>query len=276
MSEAPVVNSPVSPPTVIQGFGNQPVQTSGIQQQEFPVGRLKMFGYIQIGLGIALGILSLVGVILDVIAMEKYQDCLTGSDLNGHYDPVYNIYHTVGSYSRFCSAYSHLLLGMDITCLICSGWYILTGLLPLCMTRQRESTWRCLRDRREHKSVVTSYLVAALSFAEVVVAIIAASFCCCCSAWGTSNQQGVIFVNGRQPMMLNQQQTQLPMATVQPGMFTNEQTSYPTVQNPRSHQYQVMNTNEPTGHQIETVGGPQLLMNSIQPTFATNPPPYKQ
>lgn len=121
MTAPTVVNSPVSPTTVIQGFGNQPVQTSGIQQQEFPVERLKMFGYIQIGLGIALGTISLVGVILDVIAMGKYQDCLNGSDLNGYYDPVYNIYHRVGS-SRFCIKYSHWLLGLDITCLICSGW----------------------------------------------------------------------------------------------------------------------------------------------------------
>ncbi|CAC5407299.1 unnamed protein product [Mytilus coruscus] len=191
-----------------------------------------------------------------------------------------------------------------------SSWetksYILTGLLPFCMTRQRESNWKCLkigfmvcsiigasvfvptmfglavigaalRDIHEPKVVVTSALLAVLSFAEFVVAVIAASFCCCCSAWGTSNQPGVMFVNGTQPgMILNLQQTQLPMTNAQLVMMTNGQTTYPIVQNPRAHQYQVMNTNEPTGQQIQTVGGPHLLMNSTQPDFATNPPPYKQ
>ncbi|XP_052063431.1 uncharacterized protein LOC127703077 isoform X3 [Mytilus californianus] len=303
MSAAPV-NSPVSPPLVIQGFGNQPVQTGGIQQQEFPVGRLKVFGGIQIGLGVALGILSLVGVIVDAIAMGKYKDCLHGGGLYSYNDPVYNENVMVSSY-RFCSRYSHVLLGFDITCLICSGWYILTGLLPFCMTRQRESNWRCLkisfmvcsiigasvfiptmfglavigaalRDLHEPKVVVTSALLAVLSFAEFVVAVIAASFCCCCSAWGTSNQPGVIFVNGTQPgLILNLQQTQLPMANAQPVVMTNGQTTT-IVQNHRAHQYQVMNTNEPTGQQIQTVGGPHVLINSTQPDFSTNPPPYKQ
>lgn len=66
------------------------------------------------------------------------------------------------------------------------------------------------------------------------------------------------------------------MATVQPDMFSYGQTFYPTVQNPRSHQNQVMNTNEPNVQKIQTVGGSNLSMTSTQPAFATNPPPYKQ
>lgn len=97
------VNNPVSPSMVIQERGNQPVETGEIQQQEFAVWKFTVFGCIQIGLGAALGILSLVGMILDAFAMHDiYEDYLN----DGHLD-YRNTYR--------------VLLVYDIICLICFG-----------------------------------------------------------------------------------------------------------------------------------------------------------
>ncbi|CAC5426537.1 unnamed protein product [Mytilus coruscus] len=247
-------NSPVPPPTVIQELGSLPVQRGEIQQQEFPVGRLKVLGGIQIGLGAALGVLSLVGVIWDAIAMENYNDCVNGRGLYSYYDSVKQKIH-VGFNARMCKKERNdLLLGFDIACLICSVWKI--GFMVCSIVSASVLTLpmvvvaafgAAIRDSYEKKVVVVPPMIAVLSFVEFVVAIIAASLCCCCSSWGTSNQQSardVILVNNPQPkMILHQKQTQLRNANVEPVMLANVQTSYPIVQNPRAHQYQVMNTN---------------------------------
>ena len=69
---------------------NQQPPDPGIAQanpQTFPVRTLKVLGGIQIGLGVLLGILSLIAIIIDAIAMHVYcQDNYGHKDQNGNYD----------------------------------------------------------------------------------------------------------------------------------------------------------------------------------------------
>jgi len=78
---------------------------------------LKIFGGIQIGMGILCGILSLVGVIIDGINMNKY--C---SDS----DSSYNDYTHQQYDSNYNNCIQHrkadVLFGFNMTCLIFSGW----------------------------------------------------------------------------------------------------------------------------------------------------------
>lgn len=99
---------PMSSQYIPQGMGGQQVPPVERQQQEFPVRTLKVFGGIHIGFGFLLGILSLIGVILDVIARNKYEDCLSKNLLE----------------FWMCRPGDdgHAILAFDITCLICSGW----------------------------------------------------------------------------------------------------------------------------------------------------------
>ncbi|VDI74778.1 Hypothetical predicted protein [Mytilus galloprovincialis] len=294
-------NIPMSAQYMPQMVGIQQAPPVGRQHQAFPVRTFKVFGGVQIGLGLLLGLLSLIGVILDIISWNKYDDCINNNMYN-HYDP-----YSSGYSYWLCRRYNdvHALFAFDITCLICSGWYVVTGFLPMCMSRKREASWMCLktgfmvcsiigasifvptmfslgvvgsiiRGNHDSKTVILSAFMAVLSFAEVVVAIIAAAFCCCCSAWGKSNQQGVVIMQGTQPgMFLNLQQTQIPMANGHQVMMGTGQQANPIVQYPVAQQYQVMTTTQPTEQQVQAVGGTQPEPNGGQ-VFDTNPPAYKE
>ncbi|XP_052063448.1 uncharacterized protein LOC127703080 [Mytilus californianus] len=264
-------NIPMSSQFIPQVVGIQQAPPVGRQQQAFPVRTFKVFGGIQIGLGVLLGILSLIGVISD----SRY-------------------YHDHAWFFTF-----------DITCLICSGWYGFTGFLPICMSKKREARWTCLKTgfmvcsiigasifipamlsvgvfspiitgNQDSKAVILSAFMAMLSFAEVVIAIIASSFCCCCSTWRTSIQEGVVIMQGTQPgMFLNLPQTQIPMANGQQVMIATGQTDNPIVEYPRGQQSQVMTTTQPAEQQVQAVGGTQPEPNSGQ-VFDTNPLAYKE
>ena len=77
---------------------------------------LKIFGGIQIGMGILCGILSLVGVVVDGINMNKF------CSYNSYYDYVNNPYYS--NYDNDCRQYwnAGVLFGFNMTCLIFSGW----------------------------------------------------------------------------------------------------------------------------------------------------------
>ncbi|XP_076111061.1 uncharacterized protein LOC143079541 isoform X3 [Mytilus galloprovincialis] len=290
-------NIQMSTPFIPQVVGFQQAPPVGRQQQAFPVRTFKVFGGVQIGIGVLLGILSLIGVILDIIAWNKYDDCRN----NNYYYDGYNDHYWM------CRRYNdgHALFAFDITCLICSGWYVVTGFLPMCMSKKREASWRCLktgfmvcsivgasvfvptmfslgvvgsiiRGNNNSKAVILSAFMAVLTFAEVVVAIIAASVCCCCSAQRNSNQQGVVIMQSTQPgMFLNLPQTQIPMANGHQVMIATGQQANPIVQYPAAQQYQVMPTTRPTAQQSQAVGGTQPEATSGQ-VFDTNPPAYKE
>ena len=93
-------------PTINQN--QQPVVGRQTDPQTFPFRRLKMFGGIQIGCGILGGILCIIGVVLDAILMNEH--CKESNDR-----------YTYAMCLRKQSNRS-LLLGYDITCIICSAW----------------------------------------------------------------------------------------------------------------------------------------------------------
>ncbi|VDI55820.1 Hypothetical predicted protein [Mytilus galloprovincialis] len=240
---ATTANIPMSSQFMPQEVGIQQALPVGRHQQAFPVRTFKVFGGVQIGLGVLLGILSLIGVISDKIAKNN---------------------------TRF---------SFDMTCFICSGWHIFTGCLPMCMSKMREKRWTCLKTgfivcsiigasifipamlslgvffniiiigNQDSKAEILSVFMAVLSFAEVVVAIIASSFCCCCSTWRTSIQEGVV-ISTQPGMFHNLPQTQIPMQNSHQVMIASGQTDNQIVQYSRGQQYQVIPTTQPTEQQV--------------------------
>ena len=106
--------NPAAVPLIIQGTATEPVhqnQQPSSTNQTFPVRTLKVFGSVQIGLGILVGILSIIGVVFDAIAMHKYDLC--GSYLYG------------GDEHWFCRGrgeHFHRQFAFDLSSLILSGW----------------------------------------------------------------------------------------------------------------------------------------------------------
>ncbi|CAG2212147.1 unnamed protein product [Mytilus edulis] len=266
-----------------------PALPFGCQHRAFPLKTFKVFGGLQIGLGVLLGILSLVGVILDITAWNKYDDCLANiySGTTDHYNSG-NFYD--GSYWT-CHRYNAVqaLFTFDIICLICSGWYFVTGLLPMCMTKKREAKWMCLktgfmvcsligatnvvptmfglgvlgsitRERYDYKTTVNlPVLMAVFSFAEAIVAIVSASFCCCYSTYGISNQQGVV-ISTQPGLLINSPPTQIPIENRYyciTDQINNRRNSSPY----REEQCQLMNPTE-------------LKEQLVQAVYGTNPPTY--
>lgn len=72
--------------------------------REFKIGTFKIFGGIQISLGVVCGIVSMAGIATD--AIHNSDGC------------TYNHDYTNCNYYW----YSDILLGFDITCFILSGW----------------------------------------------------------------------------------------------------------------------------------------------------------
>ncbi|VDI64507.1 Hypothetical predicted protein [Mytilus galloprovincialis] len=290
------VNNPGIAPLMIEETTIQPSYAENRNHDVFPVRTFKVFGGIQIGLGVLICILSLIGVALDTVGMHKLDDC--------KYQQYQHGYKYESSYYSRCYLYrnSRLLFSFDISCLICSGWFVLTGFLPMCMSKKRESSWKCLKVgfmvcsiigasiffltvfilgvvgaflRRSNSMLSIS--IATLSFAEAVLAIISASYCCCCTTWRISSQtQRVLFVNSSQSgPILNVPQTNVVMDNVL--QMSTDHTGNPVVQYPRAQQYQIINTNEPITEQTQPgVNAQSGMMNIQQQVFNTSPPPYKE
>ncbi|XP_052063447.1 uncharacterized protein LOC127703079 isoform X7 [Mytilus californianus] len=298
------LNNPGIAPLMIQETTNQPPLTENRNQHVFPVRTFKVLGGIQIGLGVLIGILSLIGVVMDTIGMHKLDDC--------KYQQYQHSYDYDPSYFNRCYSYrnSNLLFSFDLSCLICSGWFVLTGFLPMCMSKKRESSWLCLKVGFMVCSIIgasiffltvftlgvigaivrsiidgskglgmLSIFITLLSFAESVLAIISASYCCqCCTTWRIPNQtQRVLFVNSSQSgPILTVPQTNVLMGNTM--VIRTEHTDNPVVQYPTAQQYQIINTNEPIIQQIQSgVSTQSSIMNIQQPqVFNTSPPPYKE
>ncbi|CAC5426540.1 unnamed protein product [Mytilus coruscus] len=274
MSAAPV-NNPESPTMITQGFETQQVQTNGIQQEELPVRKLKVFGRLQIFLGGLLVILSKIRLILDTISMQKYKDCLDNEyySFSANYDNSYHPYYLL------CNRHYNTKrqLAFDITSLICSEWktafmvcniiaasVLVPGIYILGVIEA------VIRDTYESRVVILLSFMTVVSSAEVIVAIMAASYCCCCSTWGTSDQQGVVFVNGTQPELFLDLQTNI--GNFQPPMDNTGHIDIPTVSYPRANQYQENTTNEQIEPHIQTVEGTLTKIDSTQQeVFDTNP-----
>ena len=107
-------------PVIIQGTVNppinqnqQPVVGGQTDPQKFPVRTLKIFGSIQIGCGILIGILSIIGVALDAIAMNEKRNCK---------DYVYYFNYNTNWMCSQKKKHGHLLFTYDVICIIFSGW----------------------------------------------------------------------------------------------------------------------------------------------------------
>ncbi|VDI64510.1 Hypothetical predicted protein [Mytilus galloprovincialis] len=306
VSAAPV-NNTESPTMIKQRVETQQVQTNGINQDELLVQKLKMFGRLQIILGILLVILSSIGFVLNYISMQNYSDCYN-NEYYYYFDHKDNSYHPYLPHYVLCNRYysSRLQFVFDITTLICSGLCILTGILPFCMTHRRKPSWKCLktafmmcsiiaasvvvpgiyslgvigsiiRNNYEMKVVVLLSFLSLVSFAEWVVAIIAASYCLSCCCWRTADQKGVILVTDTQPgLFLDLQQTNIPIGNVQPTMGNTGHVDIPMVSYPRAYQYQENTTNEQKGQQIQAIEETVSSIDSTQEQVVdTSPMTYK-
>lgn len=122
VSAAPV-NNTESPTMIKQRVETQQVQTNGINQDELLVQKLKMFGRLQIILGILLVILSSIGFVLNYISMQNYNYCYN-NEYYYYFDHKDNSYHPYLPHYVLCNRYysNRLQFVFDITTLICSGW----------------------------------------------------------------------------------------------------------------------------------------------------------
>ena len=244
-------------PVIIQGAVNPPINQNQqlvvggqTDQNTFPVIRLKICGGMQIGCGI----LSIIGVILDVIVINSYE---------------YKLFHnTIQTY----------LTIVVVICSIGSAWFIMTGCLPLFMTQQRVNSWRGLRVGFMVCSIIGASLIVPimlimgsimltavniyrngevesgwifrllLPFVEFVLTIVSASCCCCCTPWGNQD---------RSPgFIINPQQTQIAMNYQPHALMTTGQPVNPTVQYQNAQQcgdttYQQLVVQQPVLQQPE-------------------------
>ncbi|XP_063400032.1 uncharacterized protein LOC134684659 [Mytilus trossulus] len=184
--------------------------------REYPVNRLRLFGGIHISIGVLSIILGITAIIIDIITMSK--DCYIYENGTEYYD-------------KFCDDYSfetQSFIFFDILCFLFSGWFILTGCFPFCMTQKRQSSWRCLKkafmvcsivgastfvptvfsfgvigtsranfEGQRTGAIALSYCFAVLGFVEFVIAIAAASFCCCCTPWEKTDRSEVYINSGQ-------------------------------------------------------------------------------
>ncbi|CAC5392165.1 unnamed protein product [Mytilus coruscus] len=174
---------------------------------------LRILGGLQIGLGVVCGFLGIVGAILSNTEMNNR--CEMYNYYNGHGSPLSG---SVSSSSYHRCGQSTTILKMNLIGMGLSGWFILTGCVPLCMTDKRQSSWRRLVAFSTNTgSVITvSVFLAVFSFIEFIISIVAASHCCCCSQLNTGNQQQVIFMNIAQSgMNYNMPNTQIPTGNQQ-------------------------------------------------------------
>ena len=179
------------------------------EEKCYPIRTLRIFGGVQIGIGILSALLSVAGIVLDGITSNN--DCDYNQD-----DSYY--------YYRRCAAYFDVsaMFTFDIICLVFSGWFILTGAIPFCMSENRRNRWRCLKITFMVCCIVGSSIfiptvfslgivgaiyragdsgglavlpsfVAFLGLVELVIAIVAASYCCCCSSRETRKYTRLVY-----------------------------------------------------------------------------------
>ena len=250
------------------------------EEKCYPIRTLRIFGGVQIGIGILSALLSVAGIVLDGITSSKNCDYY-------YWDDSYYYY-------KRCAAYFDVsaMFAFDIICLIFSGWFILTGAFPFCMSENRRNRWRCLKITFMVCCIVGSSIfiptvfslgivgaifragdsgglavlpsfVAFLGLVELVIAIVAASYCCCCSSWETRKHTRLVYVTPQQyGAIMSIPTTEISQTTAYPsgGGVMTQQYQVPTSQQdqvPTSQQYQV-----PPTQNIEA--------------GAQQPPPYKQ
>ncbi|XP_052062575.1 uncharacterized protein LOC127702409 isoform X3 [Mytilus californianus] len=154
------------------------MQTHPVQPNEriSRIRALRILGGLQIILGIVCCILGMVGAIISNTE-------ITSRCKNYHNNHGIEVYMS----SYHCRQTNTILI-MDIIGMAFSGWFILTGGLPLCMTGQRQSRWRCM---------IIAYLVCNIILAAVFSPTVVAL-----GIIGALDHQGVIFMNTAQSGMV--------------------------------------------------------------------------
>lgn len=90
---------------------NSAIQTSP-EERAYPIRTFQIFGGIQTGVGILSGVLSFAGIVLDSVNINK--DCYDNNVVDSNY----------AYYYKRCAVYRYasVMLAVDISCLISSGW----------------------------------------------------------------------------------------------------------------------------------------------------------
>ncbi|XP_071173819.1 uncharacterized protein [Mytilus edulis] len=269
------------------------VDTIDAETRGFRVKTLRILGGTQIGLGIVCAILSLVGVIFDGVRMNK--NCPHSYSYN--YDPQYG-FHYGNGYTGCHYLQSSTLFGFNITCLIFSGWCLLTGLFPFCMNKKRRSSWRCLKitfmvcciigasvfmptifslgvigalihaENESNGLATLPSFLAVFAVIEMVVAIVASAYCCCCSSWGSSNQLRYVYVdNGQNGIIHNMPLTQLNTGQLQGFALPTQMTHAQSGMTPQSQNLQNMQAfHAQLGHATPTEATPPVYPASTAMT----------
>ncbi|XP_052073111.1 uncharacterized protein LOC127711184 isoform X3 [Mytilus californianus] len=170
----------------------------------------------------------------DYACQKKYQEHFTLDDL-------------VNSYSRLGCNEKTTVLILYGTCIFLSGWFLLTGIFPICMTDSKRPRWKCLKitfmvfsiisavifcpsmftigilsvsiikaEEVDGDIITVSGIIDACAVIEMIVAITSATYCCCCSQILPANEQNVVIFNPVQEQVLHSM-TQLQ------GPYVNQQ-----------------------------------------------------
>lgn len=204
------------------------------EQRMSRIRTLRIFGGLHIGLGVICFLLGVAGASLST--EDKNKEC--DNNYYGNSFGSYVYYRCKNEKSR-----SEASFNMFIVSAIFSGWFILTGLIPFCMTLNRESSWKCLKTAFLVCSIISAAVfgftvfilavvlgiingadghtdvknvssgLAFFGFVEFIAAIASASFGCCCSQLYTSQQPVAIFMTGAHYGM---QQSQMQSGYQQP------------------------------------------------------------
>ncbi|XP_063399477.1 uncharacterized protein LOC134684126 [Mytilus trossulus] len=189
--------------------------------RDYPMTTLRAFGGLHIGIGILCAILGIAVFIIDNVNMSK--DCYI--DNNGSYIDNNGTAHDEKECENQVSS-AQTFFVYDIICFLFSGWFIITGSFPFCMTQRRQSSWRCLkitfmvcnivaatlfvpgvfsfrvfgavvRVEPRTDTVVLSSFIAVLGAFDWILAIAAASYCCCCTSWDDTDKSVVYVTFGQ-------------------------------------------------------------------------------
>ncbi|XP_063442502.1 uncharacterized protein LOC134722806 [Mytilus trossulus] len=267
------------------------VDTIDAETRGFRVRTLRILGGTQIGLGIVCAILSLVGVIFDGVRMNK--NCPQSYSYYNQYSGSYY----VNGYNGCHYWQSSILFGYNMTCLIFSGWCLLTGLFPFCMNKKRRSSWRCLKIafmvcciigaavfmptifslgiieasiRAENESgglaTLPSFL-ALFAFIEMVVAIISSAYCCCCTSWDSSHQLRYVYVATGQNGIIHNMPVTLNTGQLQGFALPTQMTHVQSGMTPQSQNLQNMHAfHAQLGHATPTESTPPVYPASTAMT----------
>ncbi|XP_076109284.1 uncharacterized protein LOC143078249 [Mytilus galloprovincialis] len=227
--------------------------------------KLRILGGRHVGLGVVCCFLGIVGVILSNTEMESH--CKS-------YDHNNNKGYVYGYWNHHCGIADTIFL-MDLTNVVFSGWFILIGCLPLCMTEQRQSSWRCLTlaflvcnilsavvfsssvfglaivgaviaDFDTGSIISVSALLAVCSFIEFILSIVAAKHSCSHSQFNTGNHQSAIYINNAQSGFMHTLPSTQTSTVNQQGYH---QIWIPEIQRYNGQQLvNMQNSHQPAGH----------------------------